>query len=102
MLTKIKANWKGEAVRHFMTELIDYAGLFPSASLPLSKAISSYQSYIKGSNGWMLRTFVISVTRLKELEPFEACFNETGRVENITINPYNSQCLCCFMRNLQF
>lgn len=102
MLTKIKANWTEEAVNHFMTELIDYAGLFPSASLPLSKDISNYQSYIKGSNGGMLHTFVIPVTRLNELEPFKAHFNETGRVENITINPYNPQCLCCFMRKLQF
>jgi len=46
VLTKIKANWKEEAVNHFMTELIDYAGFFPSASLPLSEAIPNYQSYI--------------------------------------------------------
>ncbi|MGM0875865.1 MAG: hypothetical protein ACQEWV_13995 [Bacillota bacterium] len=76
MNTKINAKWTEEAISHFMTELIDYAGIFPPAALDLSDAIINYQSYIKGSDSWMLGPFVIPVNRLNELEPFKALFSE--------------------------
>ncbi len=75
MLTKVKAKWRENAVSHFMTELIDYAGLFPPASLPLPKAIRNYASYISGSDSWMLGPFVIPATQLNELEEYKSLFN---------------------------
>lgn len=59
-----------------MTELIDYAGLFPPAALPLPKAISNFHAYIHESDSWMLGTFVIPASRLGELIPFKAQFND--------------------------
>ncbi|WP_051591085.1 hypothetical protein [Bacillus sp. UNC438CL73TsuS30] len=76
MLTKIKVNWKEDAVSHFMTELIDYAGLFPPAALPLREAILNYHSYFQEEDSWMLGPFVIPASRLVELEPFRDLFNE--------------------------
>ncbi|WNS78566.1 hypothetical protein RRU94_00895 [Domibacillus sp. DTU_2020_1001157_1_SI_ALB_TIR_016] len=76
MLTKINVKWEEAAVSHFMTELIDYAGLFPPAALPLAEAISNYHSYIHGSDSWMLGPFVIPASRLNELQPFAAQFND--------------------------
>ena len=46
MLTKVNGIWKEDAISHFMTELIDYAGLFPPASLPLPEAILNYHTYM--------------------------------------------------------
>jgi hypothetical protein len=74
--TKVKLKWKEDAVSHFMAELIDYAGLFPPAALPLPEAILNYYSYIHGSDSWMLGPFVIPASRLVELEPFQTKFND--------------------------
>lgn len=76
MNTKVNAKWTEEAISHFMTELIDYAGIFPPAALNLSDALINYQTYIKGSDSWMLGPFVIPVYRLNELEPYKALFSE--------------------------
>lgn len=76
MLAKVNLKWKENAISHFMTELIDYAGLFPPAALPLSKAILNYHSYIHELDSWMLGPFVIPASRLEELEPFAAKFND--------------------------
>ncbi len=76
MLTKVKVNWKEDAVSHFMTELIDYAGLYPPASLSFKEAILNYHSYVHGEDSWMLGPFVNPASRLGELEPFKNLFNE--------------------------
>lgn len=76
MLTKVKLNWKNDAISHFMEELIDYAGLFPPAALPLKEALLNYHSYINGVDSWMLGPFVIPASRLYELEPFKHKFND--------------------------
>jgi cell division FtsZ-interacting protein ZapD len=59
-----------------MEELIDYAGLFPPAALPLKEALLNYHSYINGVDSWMLGPFVIPASRLYELEPFKDKFND--------------------------
>ncbi|MFJ5760469.1 hypothetical protein ACIQAA_15335 [Neobacillus sp. NPDC093182] len=76
MLTKVKSYWKEDSVSHFMTELIDYAGIFPPAALPLQEAVLNYHSYIHQEDSWMLGPFVIPASRLWELEPFRDLFNE--------------------------
>lgn len=76
LLTKVKVYWKEDSISHFMTELIDYAGIFPPAALPLKEAILNYHSYIHQEDSWMLGTFVIPASRLGELEPFRDLFNE--------------------------
>ncbi|WP_338449947.1 hypothetical protein R4Z09_28015 [Niallia oryzisoli] len=76
MLTKVKAKWRETAVSHFITELIDYAGLFPPAALPLPEAIRNYSSYISRSDSWMLGPFVIPAARLNELAEYKDRFNE--------------------------
>jgi len=76
LLTKVKVKWREEAVSHFMTELIDYAGLFPPAALPLPEAISNFHAYIHDSDSWMLGPFVIPASRLSELKPYKALFND--------------------------
>jgi hypothetical protein len=54
------------ALRTLLTGLVDYAGLFPPAELPLAQAVENYASYKKGPHAWMLGRFVIPVSLLTE------------------------------------
>lgn len=55
------------SMRAFMGEVIDYAGLFPPARLPLGEAIENYGRYRQGPERWMLSRFVIPALRLRDL-----------------------------------
>jgi len=64
------------SVRAAFGALIDYAGLFPPAALPLAGAQKEYQAARCGSHAWMLGRFVIPATALAKLaEPFDAPFS---------------------------
>ncbi len=58
------------SLRALLTELIDYAGLFPPARLPLDQAIRNYARYRQGPDAWMLGRFVIPAARLEDLGPY--------------------------------
>src|SRR5437867_1479809 len=53
--------------RAFMSGIIDYAGLFPPAKLPLEEAFRNYVRYRREADAWMLGRFVCPAARLKEL-----------------------------------
>ncbi len=61
-------------LRVLLSRIIDYAGLFPPAKLPLEEAIHNYARYRTGSEGWMLGRFICPAARLAELEPFASLF----------------------------
>ncbi|MGA8575435.1 MAG: hypothetical protein WB609_07060 [Candidatus Cybelea sp.] len=64
------------SVRAAFGSLIDYAGLFPPATLPLAGAQSEYRAARCGSHAWMLGRFVIPAATLAKLaEPFDAPFS---------------------------
>jgi hypothetical protein len=58
------------ALRALLSGIIDYAGLFPPASLSLEQAIRNYARYRTEPDAWMLGRFVCPSERLKELSPF--------------------------------
>lgn len=67
------------ALRVLLRGVVDYAGLFPPASLEMAAAAGEYASQKSGADSWMLGRFVIAAARLGELEqsargvlPFEA------------------------------
>ena len=66
------------SLQKFMNGLIDYAGLFPPAKLPLNEAISEYISHLKEEEKWMLGRFIIPVSQLNDLEEFIPQFNGVG------------------------
>ena len=70
-----------ESLRAFMKGLIDYAGLFPPAKLPLDEAIDDYIIHLKGENSWMLGRFIIPVSKLNELDQFVSLFDKIGPLE---------------------
>jgi len=49
--------------------IIDYAGLFPPAQLPLDQAIRNYARYRQEPESGMLARFICPAARLKELTP---------------------------------
>jgi hypothetical protein len=53
----------------FMTNIIDYAGLFPPAQLPLGEAFDRYLDHRRSEHGWMLARFVCPAARLVDLDP---------------------------------
>ncbi len=63
------------SLRTLLTSIIDYAGLFPPAQLPLDQAIRNYARYRQEPDTWMLGRFVIPATRLDELEAFADLFS---------------------------
>jgi hypothetical protein len=55
------------ALRALLGSLIDYAGMFPPASLLRDAALSSYGRYRDDEHAWMLGRFVISAAELDNL-----------------------------------
>ncbi|EQB94158.1 hypothetical protein GA8_18680 [Geobacillus sp. A8] len=67
---------KINGVKALMENLIDYAGLFPPASLPLEKAIVNHSGYLKIQDSWILNLFVIPSYLLDELDEYVGLFSE--------------------------
>lgn len=54
------------ALETLLDGLVDYAGLFPPASLPMDAAVRNYAAYRTGERRGMLARFVLPVARLDE------------------------------------
>lgn len=55
------------AFDHFMSRLVDYAGLFPPASLDMASAVANYDRYRRQADVWMLGRFICPADRLEEM-----------------------------------
>ena len=55
-----------DSMRILLHRLIDYAGLFPPASLSMVDSLSSYEKYAQSEWHWILGTFIVPVARLDE------------------------------------
>ena len=56
------------ALGHLLARIIDYAGLFPPASLELNQAVNQYTADQDGTYCAMLRHFIVPAQRLSELD----------------------------------
>jgi hypothetical protein len=54
------------ALRVLLDGLIDYAGLFPPASVSMADAVANYAAYRDGPDAWALGRLVVPVARLPE------------------------------------
>lgn len=52
-----------------MSRIIDYAGMYPPANLPLEEAFQNFVAYQDSPDSWMLSRFVIPAKRLPHLSP---------------------------------
>ena len=55
-----------ESVRTLIAEIVDYAGLYPPAQLPMPEAVANYAVYLRSDYKWMLGRFIVSAARLDE------------------------------------
>ena len=69
---------KMTALHALLEGLIDYAGLFPPASLDMQAAVRNYSAYRASDEAWMLGRFVVPAQRLAEFSSAfaEACCDE--------------------------
>jgi hypothetical protein len=55
------------SAKALFTGLIDYAGLFPPAELPMDEAVRRYDAYRQGEYAWMLGRFIVPEQRVSEV-----------------------------------
>lgn len=72
------------SLKMFLSQIIDYAGLYPPASLPLEEAFANFVLYQQAEEAWMLSRFIIPAKRLEELPRFygSLAFSVLGRGGN--------------------
>jgi hypothetical protein len=56
--------------RNFMEGIIDYAGLFPPASLELEIALANYRAYLEDEHSWILGRYIIPATLTQKVSQF--------------------------------
>jgi len=66
------------AFQAFMAHIIDYAGIYPPANLPLETAFQNFLAYQTSPDVWMLSRFVIPAWRLAELPKFDVSLSFTA------------------------
>ena len=64
-----------ESLRALLTGIIDYAGTFPPAKLPLEVAAKNYDAYRKGEYAWMLSRFVCGASILPGMEVYASALS---------------------------
>jgi hypothetical protein len=75
-----------ESVRALLSEIVDYAGLFPPSQLSMSEAVSNYSTYKNSKHSWMLGRFVVPVNRLGEFtESAKEFFSSNAKFWKISV-----------------
>lgn len=64
----------------FANKLIDYAGMFPPASLGIYNSYSNFLRYYDSSYSWMLSRFIIPAVKLSDLGDIYSNFDVTKKV----------------------
>jgi hypothetical protein len=57
-----------DAASVLLRDLIDYAGLFPPASLGMTLSVANYEAYSRSEWNWILGRFIVPVARLGGFE----------------------------------
>jgi len=55
-----------QSIRTLLSQIIDYAGLFPPSQAAMSEAVLNFATYRNSNYGWMLGRFVVPAARLDE------------------------------------
>ena len=56
------------AAAELLRDLIDYAGLFPPASLVMAPTVANYEAYSQSEWSWILGRFIVPISRLAEFQ----------------------------------
>ncbi|HEY2103121.1 MAG TPA: hypothetical protein VGH08_07700 [Chthoniobacterales bacterium] len=75
------------SLRSLLARSIDYAGLFPPATLKLEPALKNQANYARSNEAWMLSTFVLPVEKFAEAAWFVSEFDETYPLQISALGP---------------
>ncbi|MBY0549299.1 MAG: hypothetical protein K2W95_18635 [Candidatus Obscuribacterales bacterium] len=71
------------ALKALVEGLIDYAGMFPPAKLPVEDTIAKYTQYKSSEQAWMLHWFVVSTAELPAMpRSLDGCLTVLGTVDD--------------------
>ena len=73
------------SLKQLLSHLIDYAGLFPPASLPLPEAYKKYVKYIKESDEWILSKFICPAKQLSALSELIKNDSENSKFFSVSV-----------------
>ena len=75
------------SLRALLVGAIDYAGLFPPATLELDPALTNYGRYLRDPEQWMLGGFVLPVSQLDDVKSKLAPFDVEHRLRISSLGP---------------
>lgn len=78
----------GTAIDALLTGLIDYAGLYPPASLDMRRAVGNYLAYRSGRHANLLGRFIVDIGRIDELRA--AAGKDLAHLKLSLIVPHNA------------
>lgn len=55
------------SLRALVSNLIDYAGLYPPAELPIQEVLTRYRQYRTGADSWILNRLVLPASKLRRI-----------------------------------
>lgn len=73
------------SLRVLLERLVDYAGLFPPAALPMPAAVAAFGDYRASADAWALGRFVVPIARLSELVDATAPHEEPDAPWELTV-----------------
>lgn len=76
-----------ESLRALLTRAIDYAGLFPPASLTLAPALRNHAEYTRTADAWMLGAFVLPGAKFDEAAEFIRLFDQEHPLQISLLGP---------------
>lgn len=57
-----------QSLHALLENLVDYAGLYPPAGLPLPEVIQNYERYLASRDAWILNRLVLPFSKLNEVQ----------------------------------
>jgi hypothetical protein len=69
------------SLRALLERFVDYAGLFPPATLPLEPALKNQAKYVRTDDAWMLGAFVLPIAQFKAAAALLGPFDKTHPLE---------------------
>ncbi|HKJ33121.1 MAG TPA: hypothetical protein VKA34_14890 [Balneolales bacterium] len=90
-----------KSLQTLLHKIIDYAGLFPPASLSLDQAIHNYDRYRRGNDQWLLSRFIIPATQLFELENYQDELFQNAPPFDFSVTGSKGDTIVDFLNNIK-
>ena len=75
------------SLRALLERFIDYAGLFPPATLALEPALKNHAEYVRSADRWMLGAFILPIAQFDAAAAMLQQFDTTNPLEVSALGP---------------